>query len=60
MIRFMSRNGIWNPFRGGFPQKWNETGRGKAHGDNKDELTKCRHMVRWLFGRQRDEFKKNK
>lgn len=61
MIHFMSRNVIWNPFRGGFPQKWNETGRRKTRNDNnKDELTKCRHMVRWLFGRLRDEFKKKK
>lgn len=60
MIRFMSRKVIWNPFRGGFRQKWKETGRRKARNvNNKDELTKCRHMVCWLFGRLRDEFKKN-
>lgn len=61
MICFMLRNVIWNPFRGGFPQKWNETGRRKARNDNnKDELTKCRHMVRWLFGRLRMNLKRKK
>lgn len=42
MIRFMSRNVIWNLLSNPFPQRWKKKNKKKEKGKL---LTKCRHML---------------